>query len=87
MNKFTKLILTSAVAATSGFATQLGISSDTTFESGTNVTLENGTSYVFSNGITLYNSTTIQGPTTEGESADFKMENDIGTARVVNFKD
>ena len=86
MNKFTKLILTTAVFATSGFATT-EIKQDTIYDAGMTVSLDNGTSYVFSEGVTLHNYTTIQGPTEAGESADFKLASDATSANVIHYKD
>ena len=87
MNKLLHTTLITAIMATSAFSTQFEIQSDTVFESGTTVELENGTSYVFFDGTTLHNYTTIQGPTAEGEIANFKMSTDTGTANVINYKD
>ena len=51
------------------------------------VSLDNRTSYVFSDGVTLHNYTTIQGPTGDGESADFKLASDATSANVIHYKD
>ena len=86
MNKFTKLILTTAIFATSGFATT-EIKQDTIYEAGMTVSLEKGTSYVFSDGVTLHNYTTIQGPTGNSKLADFKLASDATSANVIHYKD